>query len=134
MRESKVEAYFNQQVKAVGGLTRKLKWGNQRNAPDRIAFFPYHPFFPTGATWLVELKATGEKPRAAQLREHERLRTAGANVITLSTFQEVDEFIKGVVAAGTQSPLNQKRIADAVATYGGAFDGSTKGLLSNLEI
>lgn len=86
MRESTVESYFDKQVKASGGTTRKLKWINRRAAPDRFTVI-----FQT--VWLVEVKRPGEKPTAAQLREHNRLRADGVNVAVVDSHQSVDGWI-----------------------------------------
>lgn len=86
MRESKVETYLVERVEAEGGLVRKLKWVGRLGAPDRLVLFP-------GEVLFVEVKAPGEKPRASQVREHARLRSFGAKVYTLDTYEQVDNFI-----------------------------------------
>lgn len=88
MRESRIEAYFVRRVKEAGGLERKFVSPGRRSVTDRIAGFP------VGRFAFVELKATGEKPRPDQLREHARWRKLGFAVYVLDSFESVDEFIK----------------------------------------
>lgn len=88
MRESDVERYFIKRVKEAGGLERKFKSPQRRSVTDRIAGFS------VGRFAFVELKATDEKPRPDQLREHARWRKLGFAVYVLDSFESVDEFIK----------------------------------------
>jgi streptogramin lyase len=84
MRESAIEQYLVEQVKALGGEVRKVKWIGRNGAPDRIAMLP-------GRTVWVELKAPGEKCRPHQIREHERMRRMGQVVEVVDSFERVDE-------------------------------------------
>lgn len=88
MRESQIEAYFVKSVKAAGGLSRKFTSPGRRSVPDRICGFPVNRFA------FVELKATDEKPRPDQLREHARWRKLGFAVYVLDSYEAVDDFIK----------------------------------------
>ncbi len=88
MRESKVEDYFNQQVKKAGGEVRKLQWVNRRGAPDRLAML--------NGPHFVELKRPGKEPEAHQVREHKRMRKHGLKVYVIDTLAGVDAFIKEV--------------------------------------
>lgn len=94
MKESKVETYFNKQVKAAGGEVRKVQWVNKRGAPDRLAML--------NGAHFVELKAPGRDPKAHQAREHERMRKYGLNVYIIDTFEGVDLFIKEIT--GNETP------------------------------
>lgn len=87
MRESKIEAHLVAQVKALGGEVRKVKWINRNSAPDRIVMLPENTFW-------AELKATGEKPTAAQLREHERMRKVGQQVEIIDSIERIGELLK----------------------------------------
>ncbi len=102
MRESTVEDYFCARIKALGGEVRKVKWQGRRGAPDRLALIPARPWVdhvfgqarhkvrpPRHA--LVELKRPGAAARINQLREHDRLRNAGFEVLLIDTFELVDE-------------------------------------------
>ena len=87
MRESRIEKHFVARVKEAGGLERKFVSPGRRSVTDRIAGFP------VGRFAFVELKATGEKPRPDQLREHARWRELGFLVFVLDTKEAVDVFI-----------------------------------------
>ncbi len=94
--EGKVEAHLKRRVKELGGEVRKLAWIGRANAPDRLVLFP-HGVIPGGLSRshpLVELKAPGVKPSAAQLREHERLRSAGFTVVVLDSVEAVDNWLR----------------------------------------
>lgn len=88
MRESRVEAYFVGRVKMAGGLERKFVSPGRRSVPDRLCGFAANRFA------FVELKATGEKARPDQLREHNRWRKLGFAVYVLDSYEAVDNFIK----------------------------------------
>ena len=89
MRESKIEKYLHKQVKLYGGTTRKWPLINE---PDRIVFWPTSEF-ESPNIHFVETKAPRKKPRAAQEREHKRLRELGCLVYVLDTIEKVDAYI-----------------------------------------
>lgn len=92
MRESQLEAYLVERVKALGGEVRKVKWIGRRGAPDRLVMLPYeHVIFNT-AIW-VELKSPGEKPKPHQAREHERLRKMGQRVEVIDSIEGVNKLL-----------------------------------------
>jgi len=84
MRERDIEEYLVAQVKQRGGEVRKVRWIGRRGAPDRIVML-------SGRTVWVELKASGEKCRPHQLREHERMRRMGQRVVVVDSFEAVNE-------------------------------------------
>ncbi|MCE1244909.1 hypothetical protein [Oryzomicrobium sp.] len=86
MRESAIEKYLVERVKALGGEVRKVRWIGRNGAPDRLAMLP-------GKTLWVELKAPGEKCRPHQIREHERMRRMGQRVEVVDSFEGVDEVL-----------------------------------------
>ena len=86
MRESSIENYLVERVKALGGEVRKVKWVGRNGAPDRIVLLAGN------ATW-IELKATGENPKPNQVREHVCLRKAGQRVVVIDSFEGVDEVL-----------------------------------------
>ncbi|MNH37860.1 hypothetical protein D3C79_988180 [compost metagenome] len=47
----------------------------------------------SGRVLFVELKATGKKPTEAQVRDHERRRAAGAEVVWLDSKEQVDHML-----------------------------------------
>ncbi|WP_173911074.1 VRR-NUC domain-containing protein [Acinetobacter sp. Marseille-Q1618] len=87
MRESKIEKHLVDKVKTLGGEVRKVKWIGRNSAPDRIVMLPENSFW-------AELKATGEKPAKAQLREHERMRNMGQRVEIIDSIERIDELLK----------------------------------------
>lgn len=83
MRESQVEAYLVQRVKALGGEVRKVRWIGRNGAPDRLVMLP-------GLTLWVELKAPGAHAKPHQLREHERMRRMGQTVAIIDSLEGID--------------------------------------------
>lgn len=99
MRESEVEKYLVARVNKLGGEVRKLAWVGRSHAPDRLVMLPeIASRGPAGTIlserFLVELKAPGEKPRAGQVREHERLRKYGWRVEIVDSLERVDEVLR----------------------------------------
>ena len=97
-RESTIEQYLVEQVKAKGGEVRKVKWIGRNGAPDRIVMLPARAEVGNGGdgkgrTIWVELKAPGEKCRPHQIREHERMRRIGQRVEVVDSFEGVDEVL-----------------------------------------
>lgn len=88
MRESTVEDYFDSQVRLSGGDVRKVEWIGRRGAPDKLAGWP------NGNHGLVELKRPRGMVEAHQLREHTALRRMGLQVDVISTFAEVDDYVR----------------------------------------
>ena len=94
MRERDIERQLVARVKALGGEVRKVKWIGRRGAPDRIVMLPVPPG--TGgyrAPIWVELKATGVKPEAHQVREHQRMREMGQRVVVIDSIEGVEELL-----------------------------------------
>lgn len=112
MRESQIESYLVERVKALGGECRKLKWIGRHGAPDRLVMLPDRPLrlgidrgpihqrldkleaeFQGRRTIWVELKAPGEKAKPHQVREHERMRRMGQRVEIVDSIERVDEVL-----------------------------------------
>lgn len=86
MRESEIEDYLIKRVKELGGEVRKLKWIGRVGAPDRfVGVF--------GKNFIIELKATGKKPRAYQWREILFLRDCGMVVWVADSIAAIDEIL-----------------------------------------
>ena len=123
MRESVIEQYLVDRVKALGGEVRKVKWIGRRGAPDRLVMLPTFRLHheqdsqPTvrsyldkveaviaqelgvsGRTIWVELKAPGEKPKPHQAREHKRMRRMGQRVEVVDTFARVEQILAELAA------------------------------------
>ncbi|MDE9499348.1 VRR-NUC domain-containing protein [Xenorhabdus bovienii] len=77
IRESVIENHLVKEIKKAGGIAYKFVSPGRRSVPDRICILP------GGRVVFVECKAPGEKPRPDQLREHERLRAVGCEVVVL---------------------------------------------------
>lgn len=86
VRERKVEKYFDDEVKKIGGITRKWVCPGVDGVPDRIVIYK-------GTTCFVEVKTIDGVLSSEQMREHERLREAGAYVCTIYGDDGIDEFI-----------------------------------------
>ena len=84
--EGKIVQYLKQQVKALGGATRKCEWSNHVGAPDQLVLLP-------GRHFWIELKAPGKKPRTSQTVEHRILRSAGCAVYVADSVRAVDEIL-----------------------------------------
>ncbi|ADZ41829.1 TPA: VRR-NUC domain-containing protein [Yersinia enterocolitica] len=78
-REDSIEDHLVKEVKKVGGIAYKFISPGRRSVPDRLVLLP------GGKVIFVECKAPGEKPTAAQLREHEKLRALGFTVRVLDS-------------------------------------------------
>lgn len=84
MRESQIEKHLVEQVKALGGEVRKVRWIGRNGAPDRFVMLPGQP-----GLW-VELKAPGERCRPHQIREHVRMQNMGQRVEVVDSLDGVD--------------------------------------------
>lgn len=94
MRESTVEGYLVDRVKATGGFVRKQIWLGCNGAPDRFCWWP------NGRHAWIELKrpgkaATGLEPH--QLREINKMLRSGLDVRVIDTKKGVDEFIADMI-------------------------------------
>lgn len=87
MRESQIEKALVQQVKALGGEVRKVKWIGRNSAPDRLVMIK-------GNSFWAELKAPGEKPTPAQAREHERMSRMGQRIEVIDSIERIQELLK----------------------------------------
>lgn len=87
LRESDIEAYLVERVKAMGGEVRKVKWIGRNGAPDRRVML-------LGRCLWAELKAPGKKPTYQQAREHARMRRQGEWVLVIDSLKRVDEVLR----------------------------------------
>lgn len=90
-KESVIEDYLDDEVKRLGGETRKVVYPGRKGAPDRLVLLNRrHP--------LVEVKRPGEKARAEQLREHDKLRRlGGCEVHVVDTKEGVDILLASIM-------------------------------------
>jgi len=84
--EKEVEAALVRRVKAIGGLCEKFTSPGRRSVPDRIITMP------NGQIIFVEVKRPGEKPTAAQLKDHERRRALGCDVRVIDSMEDARAF------------------------------------------
>jgi len=89
-RENKVERHLTASVEELGGVSRKWVSPGRDGVPDRIVIYKSHVVF-------VEVKTTGGRLSPAQVREHERLTAAGADVVTVYGEEEVNDLIGGLL-------------------------------------
>lgn len=105
-RESTVEDYLVQRVKALGGAVRKVNWVGVNGAPDRLVLIPGRHdrthadivcdlppmWIPPRSIW-VELKRPGGKARHRQEEEHAVLRQYGQAVYVIDSKAAVDALL-----------------------------------------
>ena len=99
MLERDIRKLLKERVEAYGGEIRAVAWLGRRHAPDVLCLFA-----PKGTVWaepnarpgthtFIETKAPGGAPRDGQLREHERMRAAGCEVLVVSTREQLDKWL-----------------------------------------
>ncbi len=93
MKESTIEARLVRMVRAKGGLCYKFVSPGNPGVPDRIVITP------EGRTIYVELKTPVGRLAKVQKWQHEELRKRGAEVRTLWSVEQVNEFVKEVMPA-----------------------------------
>ena len=89
VRENKVEAYLDAEVKKLGGITRKWVSPGVSGVPDRIVIIDSLVVF-------VEVKTVDGVLSPWQVREIKRLKDHGAHVYVARGIMGVDDFIKGL--------------------------------------
>ena len=90
-RERDIEKWLRQKIEQMGGIAMKFTSPGNDGVPDRIAILP------GGQVWFIELKTTGEKPRAIQEWQIERLRRLGCNVAEIAGMEEARSWIWEVI-------------------------------------
>lgn len=86
MLEKEIEKALVKRVKELGGLCEKFTSPGRRSVPDRIVTLP------GGRIIFVECKAPGKKPTELQLRDHERRRNLGCEVIIINDMDDALAF------------------------------------------
>lgn len=84
--EGEIVRYIKKRVHALGGEVRKVSWEGRIGAPDLMVLLP-------GVHFWIEVKRPGEKPRPAQLREHDKMRSAGCLVYIADSIPAVNMVI-----------------------------------------
>ena len=93
-KESPLRKKLKKRVEAYGGTIRAVSWLGRRNAPDVLVLMPYAEGIRDRAYHcFVETKGVEPDARAAQLREHERMREAGCVVLVVLNEAELDAWL-----------------------------------------
>lgn len=92
IKERDIRRYLKTRVEQYGGEVRAVAWLGRPHAPDVLCMFPFTGGMKGSTVW-VETKAPGGKPRAGQLREHERMRAAGMTILVISTYAQIDSWL-----------------------------------------
>lgn len=98
VREAQIEKALVAATEDRGGIAYKLTVPGRINVPDRLLILP------GGRLIFVECKAPGEKPRAGQRREHERLAALGCEVYVLDSTENAWIFDGGEPEATVIEP------------------------------
>lgn len=86
MREVVVEKALVKRIKELGGTCEKFTSPGRRSVPDRLVTLP------GGRIVFIELKAPGMKPTELQLRDHDRRRALGCEVLVIDTVEAANAF------------------------------------------
>ena len=82
MLEKQIEAKVCEYAKSKGWLVYKFTSPNRAAVPDRLLISPL------GKVIFVEFKREGQKPTAAQAREHQRLREQKVSVFVVDNVKD----------------------------------------------
>lgn len=85
MLEKEIEQHLVRRIKRLGGMAEKFTSPGRRSVPDRLVTLP------GGHIVFVELKAPGKKPTENQLRDHQRRRDLGCEVLVIDSKEGVDD-------------------------------------------
>lgn len=87
MRESTIERYLTQRVKAAGGIAYKFTSPGRAGVADRIVCLQ-------GQTWFVELKAPGGRMSPLQKIFADDMARLGQKYVCLWSKDDVDEWFE----------------------------------------
>ena len=90
MHERCIEQKLTKAAKKRGGIALKFVSPSFAGMPDRLVLLP------EGKIGFVELKATGQKPRALQRARHEMLRRLGFKVFVPDNIDELEEVLNEI--------------------------------------
>ena len=83
MREKEIEKMLTKAVKNRGGKAFKFVSPNMAGVPDRLVLLP------GGRAAFAELKATGEKMRALQIKRKRQLEALGFKVYCIDRAEQI---------------------------------------------
>lgn len=86
--EKDIEAWLNEKVKGMGGLSFKFVSPNNPGVPDRIYIFP------GGRVYFVELKTEMGRMSNIQKWQRQRLQDMGCRFRLVKGMEQAKEFIK----------------------------------------
>lgn len=87
MLEKTIEKKFATAVKKRGGIALKFVSPSFAGMLDRLCLLP------EGKLGFVEVKSTGEKPRALQVARHKLLLQLGFKVFVLDSVEQIPKII-----------------------------------------
>ena len=91
MLEKQIEAKVCEYAKTKGALVYKFTSPARAAVPDRLFIAP------DGRMWFCEFKRGGQKPTAAQEREHLRLREHGVTVFVVDNVGDGEAMVDMMV-------------------------------------
>ena len=91
MNEKLLEKKLRDEVKKLGGLALKFGTTYHTGMPDRIVLMP------GGQTRFVELKSTGKKPTALQVKSLELLNELGFKAAVIDSQESLDNFLNNLI-------------------------------------
>lgn len=94
--ERDIEDSLKTKIEKSGGICLKFVSPSTRGVPDRIVIYK-------GVTAFVEVKRPLGMPRPLQEAWHRKLKGHGALVSVLSTFEEVDNFVRRIKSLGDRN-------------------------------
>ena len=101
MLEKQIEAKVCEYAKTKGALVYKFTSPARAAVPDRLFIAP------DGRMWFCEFKRGGQKPTAAQDREHHRLRGHRVTVFVVDNVEDgktmVDIMVMGWYRSGVEN-------------------------------
>lgn len=89
--EKVIEAAVCKYAQSKGFLTYKFTSPARVACPDRLMITP------KGRCFFIEFKRKGQKPTAAQEREHQRLYDHGVNVFVIDNIDTGKDVIDGLI-------------------------------------
>lgn len=92
MRESEIESYLRDRVRAVGGKAYKFVSPGNAGVPDRLVLLP------GGRVVFAELKAPGKTSTPLQAAQQRKIAGLGFRVYVIDSKQKVDDLIREVTA------------------------------------
>ncbi len=91
MNEKLIERKLREAVKRQGGIALKFSSPYYAGMPDRIVLMP------NGRASFVELKTTGKKPTALQVKNIKVLRKLGFKAEVIDDQESLDKFLQNEI-------------------------------------